>query len=585
MYFFYKVVLRYCGKRIIFTCLQFLLVLNTVSAQDLGSVGKENPLTITGGVSLNQIVYAVDGMDSRRDPYSYYASGNVNFNLYGWSVPLSFTYSNQQGSFQQPFNQYGLHPTYKWVTGHFGYASMNFSPYTLAGHIFLGAGVEARPGKWNVSAMYGRLQKAVEPDSASEETVLPAFKRMGYGVKAGYTDGNDFIHIIAFKAKDEVNSIDYVPEEEGVFPEENLVLSVGGGKELFSRVVLMAEYAISGITRDTRAPEGDLKSNRIFDKTGSLFTPRLSSSYYSAFKSGVTYQADFYSIGLGYERIDPGYRTLGAYYFNNDLENITANAATAIFGGRVNLAANIGIQRDNLDDTKVSTMRRVVGSMNVGYAASERLNFSASYSNFQTYTNIRSQFLDINQLTPYDNLDTLNFTQISQNATLNTNYILSADKERRQNLNLNLTFQDASDEQGGVEQNSGNQFYMANAAYSLSLVPRNLTITGAFNYNENKTANINSMTLGPTLAVSKTLMERKMRVSISTSWNESYTNGDKVSRVANLRINGGYSIKKKHNFNLSMVTVNRETDSESGANAFTEFTGTLGYSYSFSSGR
>ncbi|ELR73214.1 hypothetical protein C900_05263 [Fulvivirga imtechensis AK7] len=573
----------YWCKWILFTITALCGVGSNVHSQNLEAVGKESPLTITGGVSLNQILYAVDGMESRRDPYSYYASGNINFNLYGWSVPLSFTYSNQQGSFQQPFNQYGLHPTYKWVTGHLGYASMNFSPYTLAGHIFLGAGIEARPGKWNVSAMYGRLQKAVEPDSTSEGTVVPAFKRMGYGVKAGYADGNDFVNIIAFRAKDEENSISYVPDGDDILPEENLVLSVAGGKELFSRIVLMAEYAISGITRDTRAPEASLESNKIFDNAGPLFTPRLSSSYYSAFKTGVNYQADAYSIGFGYERIDPGYRTLGAYFFNNDMESITMNTATAFFGGKVNVAANVGVQRDNLDNTKVSTMKRVVGSMNIGYAASERLNFSASYSNFQTFTNIRSQFLDINQLTPYDNLDTLNFTQISQNATLNTNYVLRADKERRQNINLNLTFQDASDQQGGVEQNSGSQFYMANAAYSVSLVPRNLTITGAFNYNENKAATINSMTLGPTLAVSKTLMERKMRVSISTSWNESYTNGDKMSRVANLRVAGGYIIKKKHNFNLSLVTVNRETDSEGGASSFTEFTGTLGYSYSFSS--
>ncbi|MEX2336125.1 MAG: hypothetical protein WD555_02500 [Fulvivirga sp.] len=553
------------------------------NSQNLESIGNENPLTISGGVSLNQIFYAVEGIESRRDPYSYYASGNINFNLYGWSVPLSFTWSNQQDSFQQPFNQYGLHPTYKWLTGHFGYASMNFSPYTLAGHLFLGAGVEARPGKWHVSAMYGRLQKAVAPDTLTEQTQVPAFKRRGYGIKAGYADGNDFVNFIIFRSKDDENSIAYVPDDEEILPEENLVLSVTGGKELFSRVILTAEYAISGITRDTRTTEVDPEGRALFSSAGKMFTPRLSSAYYSAFKSGVTYQADAYSFGVGYERIDPGYRTHGAYYFNNDLENITVNAATAIFSGKVNIATNVGIQRDNLNDQKVSTMERVVGALNVGYAASERLNFSASYSTFQTYTNIRSKFVDINQLTPYDNLDTLNYRQISKNATLNTNYLLSKGESRRQNININLIFQDASDEQGGVEQNSGNQFYMANAAYSLTLVPRNLTITGSFNYNKNKAAAINTTTLGPTLSVSKSMLERKMRIGVSSSWNESYTNGENVSRIANLRANGGYSIKKKHNINVSMVAVNRKTHGEGGTQGFTEFTGTVGYSYNFSS--
>ena len=552
-------------------------------SQNLESIGKKDALSVSGGVSVNQFFYGVNGIDSRRDPYSFYASGNISFNLYGWSVPLSFSYSNQQVSFQQPFNQYSLNPTYKWITGHFGWTSMNFSSYTLAGHRFLGAGVDASPGKWKVSAMYGRLLAAVEPDTLSENPPVPAFKRMGYGLKAGYGDGNDQIHFIIFGAKDDINSISYVPEEENILPEENLVISLIGSKELFEKVVINAEYAISGITRDSRSAEVDISENRLFGNLGNLFTPRLSTSYYDAIKSGITYQGNLFSVGIGYERIDPGYRTLGAYFFNNDLVNYTVNAATSIFSGKVNLAANLGIQRDNLDDTKVSTLERTVGSINIGYAASEKLNLSASYSNFTTFTNIRSQFLDINQLTPFENLDTLNFTQISQNATLNTNYIIKSTEDKRQNLNMNFSFQDASDEQGGVEQNSGSQFFLANSAYSLSLVPKNLTLTVAFNYNRNQSVNINTTTLGPTFAVSKSLLEKQLRTTLSTSWNGSYTNGDQVSRVLNIRANGGYSIKKKHNLNLSLVMVNRETNSENGARAFTEFTGTLGYSYNFSS--
>lgn len=549
------------------------------------SFGEEKPLTITGGVSLNQIAYTVDGIESRRDPYSYYASGNINFSLYGWSVPLSFTYSNQQSSFQQPFNQYGLHPTYKWITGHFGYSSMNFSSYTLAGHVFLGAGVEARPGKWNISAMHGRLQKAVEADSLSEESQNPAFKRIGHGVKVGYGEGNDFVNLIVFRAKDEEGSIAYVPEESEILPEENLVLSVAAGKELLERFVLKSEYAVSGITRDSRAEEIIPEGYKLFSHAGSLFTPRSSSSFYSAFNSCLTYKASAFSVGLGYERIAPGYRTLGAYYFNNDLENITINAATAILKGRVSLAGNIGTQRDNLDEEKVSTMRRMVGSLNVGYAANERLNLSLSYSNFQTYTNIRSQFEDINRLTPYENLDTLNFTQISQNASLNANYILSNSKERRQNLNLNMSLQKASDMQGGVQQHSGSRFFNLNTSYSLGLVPKKITLSCTFNYNKNTAPLLSSSTLGPTVGISKSLLERKMNVSLSTSYNNAYSNGNKVNTVSNFRGNGRYTIDKKHNINLSMVVVKRATNTEVGPNEFTEFTATLGYSYNFSSVR
>jgi hypothetical protein len=116
----------------------------------------------------------------------------------------------------------------------------------------------------------------------------------------------------------------------------------------------------------------------------------------------------------------------------------------------------------------------MVGSLNIGYTPTQKLNLGVSYSNFQTYTNIRSQFIDVNQLTPYDNLDTLNFTQISQNATLTAMYMFGKNENKRQSLNCNLTFQDAADKQGEVNQNSGTQFYNLNTAYALNIVPKNM---------------------------------------------------------------------------------------------------------------
>src|SRR5690606_27639904 len=143
--------------------------------------------------------------------------------------PFSFSLSNQNSSFQQPFNQYGLHPTYKWITAHLGWASMNFSPYTLNGHLFLGAGVETTPtDKWSISGMYGRLQKAVVPDTTAG--VLAAYQRMGFGLKASYGTGADHVDIILFRAKDDAASIPNIDLAGEVLPEENLVLSIAAAK-------------------------------------------------------------------------------------------------------------------------------------------------------------------------------------------------------------------------------------------------------------------------------------------------------------------------------------------------------------------
>lgn len=561
---------------LLFACFAFA---GSVSAQNLESIGKEKPLQISGGASLNQILYSVDGIESRRDPYSYYASGNVNFSLYGWNVPLSFSISNQNTSFQQPFNQYSLHPTYKWITGHFGYTSMSFSPYTVNGHVFLGGGVDLAPeGKFRVSALYGRFLKAVEADSANENNV-PTYKRMGYGLKASYGDNGNFVDLIVFHAQDELSSVGFIPDSVGVLPEENLVMSISAGKKIFQNFFLKAELAGSALSRDTRAEEAN--HDTPMSKPKFLYTPRLSSSYYKAFKTSFNYQQQGYMLGVAYERIDPLYRTLGAYYFNNDLENITVNGAMAMLQGKMNLSASGGTQRDNLDNSKVSTMRRMVGSVNVGYAPSQKLNFSASFSNFQTFTNIRSQFVDINELTPYDNLDTLNFTQVSKNATLSTLYMFGANEQKRHSVNLIFTFQDAEDTQGGSSTNAGSEFYNMNAAYALNLVPRNMTVSCSFNATVNDAPGYTSRTLGPTAALSKSFFEKKLRTTLSSSYNNTYSNGDKVNAIVNGRLKATLTVQKKHNVNLGVVVVNRESTRDGGAQGFTEYTATLGYAYSF----
>ncbi|MDH5379966.1 MAG: hypothetical protein OEW75_03890 [Cyclobacteriaceae bacterium] len=564
------------------TALIFAMVLccAPLFAQDLDAIGKENPLTVSGGVSVNQMLYAASGIESRRDPYSFYTAGNLNLNLYGWNVPLSFSYSNQQTSFHQPFNQYSMHPTYKWVTGHIGYTSMSFSPYTVNGHIFLGGGVDVEPdGKWKFSALYGRFMKPVELGSTIDYSSLPAYKRMGYGMKASYGDAGNFVDLILFHASDKVSSIGPVPDSLQIFPMENLVASIAAGKTFLENFVLRAELASSALSHDIRAVETDPAA--LFGRMGLLYTSRTTSSYYKAFKSSFDYRKDAYSIGVGFERIDPQYRTLGAYYFNNDLQNLTLNGSASLLQGKVNLAASGGSQRDNLDDTKMSTMRRMVGSVNVNYVPSQKMNFAASYSSFQTFTNIRSPFLEINELTPYDNLDTLNYTQISKSGNLNAMFMIGSSEERRQNLNLNLSVQEASDKQGGVVQNSGNIFYNGNLSYALSLVPQNLTLSVAFNANINQGELFSTHTLGPTAALSKSLLDKAMRLSFSTSYNTSYANVQRVGAILSNRVNGSFSIKQKHNLNLSMALVNRQSNTETLVQNFTEFTCMLGYGYTF----
>lgn len=547
------------------------------AAQDIESIGREKPFSVNGGISINQIFYKSRGVMSRRDPYTYFASGNINLSFYGWSVPLTFGISNGNTSFSQPFNRYALHPTWKWINLHAGYTSMSFSPYTVNGHIFLGTGVDLTPeGNWKVSALYGRFLKPVEADTARQTT--PAFQRMGYAMKVSYSDEGNTADLIVFRARDHETSIAMPPDSLRIAPQENLVVSLAGSKRLFRKIVVRGEMAASALTRDQRAEK--TTSDHPLATSAALFQPRLSSAYYRALKSSVDYEHNGWVIGTGYERIDPGYQTLGAYYFNNDLENITINASGAMKEGKLNMAASAGVQHDNVDKAKISTMRRIVSSFNFNYMPSPRMNVSGTWSTFGTYTNIRSQFESINQVTPYDNLDSLNFTQISQNASLSGMYSLPGPEQRKQNVSLNISWQKASDRQAGLSQYSGTTFYNLNAGYAVTISPRNTSAAIMVNATVNNGEAMRTRTMGPTASFTRSFLNRKVRTTFSSSWNKTYHNRTSGNSIANCRVNGTVSIRNSHNVNMSAVLAHRTGAEKRGV---TEFTATIGYSYSFRS--
>ena len=561
----------------------FVLCANIPSiAQNLEAIGAEKPLALSGGISINQIGYLSRGIASRRNPYTYFASGNVSIGVYGWLIPLSFSISSRKTSFSQPFNQYSMHPTWKWITLHAGYISMALSPYTVNGHIFSGCGIELAPeGKWKFSALYGRFLKAVQVDSTANSPEQAAFQRNGYGLKVSYGDDGNHLDLILFHAEDDATSIRTPYDSLGIMPQENFVISVGGSKAVLKHFLLKGELATSAITKDTRAEK---TSSGLSEKSAFLFQPRVSSSLYRAFKGSFDYRHNDWTMGVGYERIDPEYRTLGAYYFNNDLENITLHTSGDLGDDKINLTVTGGIQHDNVEKTKISTMRRIVSAVNLNYTPSPHLNVSGAWSTFQTYTNIRPQFETVTQLTSYDQLDTLNFTQISANASLSAIYTLVSQEHRKQNLNLNFSWQQAAENQGNIYEHAATRFYTASAGYSIAFVRTNTSIGLTFNASSNESPSLNTRIVGPALSINRSFMSRKFRTAVSSSWNKTYANGVNQSAVANARLNGALSIHKKHNINVSLVVVKR-TSPHAEVPSITELTATAGYSYSFETGK
>jgi hypothetical protein len=568
-----------------------LLLLLTIAAlsahaQNLEELGVKKGVKVNGSVNLSTIGYYVDGIEQRRDPFNWFATGNLNLNLFGYSAPFSFSYSNANKNFSQPFNQFSFQPQYKWVKTYIGYNSMTFSNYTLAGHVFMGGGVDLTPGKWRISAMYGRLRKAVpfNLDDTLQYTNA-SYKRMGYGLKVGYENNGDIISANVFTAKDDVNSIPFVLSESQLTPQQNVAMSLNFRKRFLQRFFIDAEYAISALNKDIRAngTENDTvqqtPSNNIIS---GLLPENATNRYYDALNASLSYQASWYSIQLKYERIAPEYQTLGAYYFNNDMRNITIGPTVRLFKNTLSVNGNIGFQENNLDESRESTTKRAVGSVTANYLPNEFWNFVVNYSNFSSFTNIRPQ------QDPFfrNTLDTLNFYQVSE-TTSGTIVRNLGSQQKPQSIMLNLSYQKANDNASYEGGSQKSDFISANASYSYSIVPSNTTFAIAGNFYTNNAAGIKTTYWGPTLSITRSFYEKTLRASLASSYNETGGSNIEVSPVLNNRLNFTYAPKPKeaggnspHNFSLGLNVLNRLKNIGEQP-AYMEVTGTFNYTYTF----
>ncbi len=530
--------------------LVFALTMNA-RAQDIEQILKAAPLTTSGGISFSQIGNFSPDTNQTLEPYSYFLSGNINANLYGViNLPFSFAYTNSQisSSVPQPFNRLSLSPSYKWVTAHIGYASMNFSPYTLAGHEFLGGGLELTPNKsFKIAVMYGRLRRSVNPDTLGTE---PAYRRMGGGVKLDYMNKNIDASINVFKAEDDVNSITYnLTDSIIVKPQDNITAGAKVKLKMINNFSITAEYAISAINHDISKSDSITNGSSNF-----LIEPHGDLAYYHAFKSNISQTSKIGQIGASYERVSPNYKTLGAYYFNNDFENITANFSTSI-KKRINIALDAGYQRDNLNGQKTNESSRLIYSANVNAKLNKKLNLGVSFSNLQTYVHIRDIYDQITQTNEFQNLDTLSFTQLNFTVSSNLNYIIQASKTKRQNLNIGFAYQEASQQQEDDQAFNGNQIYNSTVSYLFSLIPQRLNISTTINYNNNIMPEMTMNVASFNLSVQKAFFEQ-LKVSLISSYSNSANQEGTIADIVNIRLTGGYTLRKKHNFNLSLAMVN-----------------------------
>lgn len=579
--------------------LEKLKELKNISVKDELKKG----VKVSGMAGANFVYYHAAGIDGRSIPFNTLFTGNLNVDLFGKiKMPVSFSLSNQninwshpfdrKYQFMQPFNRFVLKPTYKGFTLQVGVCSMNFSPFTLAGHRYDGVGLEykSKQNPFYFGLMLGNLRRATRVDTsgaadrrATDRNNIPSYKRSGVGLQLGYRQKEDKVELIFFTASDKLSSLPYTLDDYHISPEQNAVVSLKGAKVLQKKWVLDAEIAVSAVTLDIRAAESGRQSNIINSYLGTI-SPGSSTEYKKAIKTAVMYRGKGFNTGIEYSRIDPGYRTLGAYYFVNDLETYAGKIAGQLLAGKLNVSANAGIQQDNVQKQKLKTLKRWVGALNFTYVPAEWITAMLSYSNFTSFSNLRPTYDYLKQITPYQALDTLNFKQINQNIQAGVNVVLpSKNEDITQNIGLNLVMQRGSDNQGNLKVENN----LSNTAldYSYGIKSLKMNISASLYYSDSDISGLTGTQWGPSLGFGKGFGSQD-GIQWKTQFNGTYTAGkmDKVSQsMLNMRAGVSAGLTKQLNLTTNIIYLNRKNVStERYIPSFQEITATLGLVYNFS---
>lgn len=567
----------------------FLVITQGSFAQDLEKIGKKDMLTVNGGLNFSSVFYNAKGMQNRREPFNYFLNGNITANFIGITLPFTFNYSNNQLSHTQPYNIQSFNPTYKWIKGYAGITSLNFSQYTQASHIFTGGGVELTPKNFKFAALYGRFKKASEFDFENNSDINMAYKRMGWGGYAGYEKNGHGIKLIYFGARDNVNSLSFVPLNTNITPMENAVISAVGKTTFYKKIVLDVEYALSGLTRSLNSPIDDATAPK--NRLPVIYKTNATTQFFSAYKGSLSYRHQWFGIAFNYERVDPEYKTLGAYFFNNDLENFTLAPNFTLLKNKLNVSANTGLQRNNLNNNKLNTTKRWVGSINASYAPNAKWSFGGNYSNFSSYTKQRPQEDPFYRNT----LDTLNFYQLSQNATATVGYNFGKTKYKH-NLTTMANYLVTGQKQGAIA-NPGafgivsdivlpNTVLNTSIGHNVQFTKTKTSLMSNVNYNQNKFMNNTQVFFGPSLNLSQVFYKNLLRVTVGSTYNHVLLNSQANSRVLNHRLSASYSPKAKNDklgkFSLTLSsTYIQKLKINPTAKSFTEFTGNFALAYSF----
>ncbi|WEK33423.1 MAG: hypothetical protein P0Y53_13105 [Candidatus Pseudobacter hemicellulosilyticus] len=544
-------------------------------AQDIEKLDLKKPFRLSGSVNLQLESYSASGIDNRKKPFSWMISGAPVLSILGVDMPFSFLFSNFENHYYQPFNQYGISPRYKWATLHAGYRNVHFSPYTLAGYRMLGGGLELNPKGLRFGFMYGRLNRSTELDSAQFANPLayrptPAYTRMAYAVKLGVGNEKNYFDISYLKGWDKENSLDS-KFRDSLPPADNHVIGFSWKLSFLKHFTWQTDLGLSHYTIDTYSDPLQLDSSdpKILRRLADIFDTRITSQLLTAGETRLSYAGKWFGLGLQYKRIDPDYQSMGAYFFQSDMQQFSVLPSLRLKNGRLLINGSVGWQQDNLNLQKISTSKRFTGNASVNYNPSQVFGLSASYTNFGITRNpLRTG--------PADEL----FKQVSQSVML-APYLNFMDGSTARNIQLVGSWQSLNSPVQSINTSPDQHTLFGTLVYSHTWLKQQLSVNASANYNNTHLSAGDIGSVGGGLGGAVPFLKQRMLLSANATYNNNRFNGQSNGYTLNADLGLRFRLIRQNSVQLLFNYLKNEAKDQTVVQTFDEKTVRVSYGLSF----
>jgi len=433
---------------------------------------------------------------------------------------------------QNPRNNIHIDPKYKWVQMHLGAHTPQYSNLTSGDIQIFGAGIELTPGKFILSANYGKTQTAIEPDSVFNIQGAYQRKLLAGRIGFGHVEGSKFT-INVVKIKDDPFSV--INQPIGLKPVDALTVSPLIQFKLGKRITIKTETAGSVYTQNTMADTITFSIPEV-ETLAQLVSLNATSRMDYAHQSTIDYKAKNFKIGGEVKLIGPGFSPAGYFIMERDLLDYKINTAFNLLKNKIQLNGSFGIRTNNISQTTILPTQKLIGAGAINLKFSKKFSIKANYSNFGMTNNDNNIYQRVEFVQNTISIAP-SFRFKSDAIKHQINFSWRTGRYKQYDINI-LDYADRS-----------STSYSANYRMKFNNNPLTLGYSGLYLKNKSPTLNFSILSIGMNMGYK--LLDKKLKPKLSISYNKVdrgiYSPDNRIKTKLSLR----YKMSKKRNLRFS----------------------------------